>query len=31
MAFIATLASVFTVTLAIGFAAWMIVQVVKSK
>jgi|GEM_PF-2901129 len=31
MAFIATVASIFTALLAIGFAAWMLTQVFGSK
>jgi hypothetical protein len=31
MSYVATVASLFTATLAIVFAAWMIIQVVKSK
>jgi|GEM_PF-2289855 len=31
MSYVATVASLFTATLSVVFAAWMIIQVVKSK
>jgi len=31
MAFIATVASIFTAVLAIGFAVWMLTQIFNSK
>jgi hypothetical protein len=31
MAFIATVAALFTAALAIGFSGWMLVQIFKSK